>query len=99
MIRQVLGGKVRQRVPGGIAAVLGDAVGHEGVVGGVDSRGSRRITDIEVCVGSSRTPPTAARATPRANAGRRRGIGRGKSRLRRSRQVKRGAGRRVRARR
>ncbi len=45
MIRQVLGGKVRQRVPGGIAAVLGDAVGHEGVVGGVGRRGSRRITD------------------------------------------------------
>ena len=48
MIREVLGGKVRQRVPGGIAAMLGDAVGHKGMIGSMGGCGSSRIADWRV---------------------------------------------------
>ena len=36
MTGEVLGGEVRKRLPGGIATALGNAIGHEGVIGAVN---------------------------------------------------------------
>ena len=49
MTGEVLGGEVRKRLPGGIATALGNAIGHEGVIGAVNRGAGGQVGNRSVC--------------------------------------------------